>query len=838
MTYSGATQFIEAARTRLRARVTGPTTSANWKRAAETVWGPLLTLAALILIDQIARKGMPVIYPFPVLLLTVVISAYLGGLRTALISAVLTVLYGVHFFAEPGLPLRYRPSGAYSLLVVGLIAPGIAVLVSRLRAVAERGRQAELSRAEAEALDRRVSFLSQASSTLASSLDYDVTFRELARIVVPTLCDWCAIHAIDERGTPRFMAGAHRDPARDLLVRVLCEHGDRRLPFGVSATGALEPVEVTEELLRSLAHDDEHRKLYRALKPAWVLQVPLLANGRLAGVISLVMSREYARGFDEEDIRYARELGDRSALAIGAGHVFHEAREADRRYRLLFDANPQPMWVFDVGTLEFLAVNGAAIRHYGYSRAEFLSMNIMDIRPAEDAPGLPMATQPGPRQEAAFTRHQRKDGTVMDVELVSHELEMDGRRARLVLATDISDRARTRAALHHSEEQLRQAQRLDAVGRLAGGVAHDFNNILTTIRGFGDILLRQMAEDDPRRADADQIRTAADRGVLLTGQLLTFGQRQVPNPQLLDLHRAIHSMEGLIRRLLGADIQLDLRLLPGTAMLRMDPGHLDQLLVNIILNARDAMPQGGILTIETAERQIGAGAKARRVRPGTYLLLAIRDTGTGMDSEARTHLFEPFHAADPREQRAGLGLSIVYGIVRQNGGVVRVSSEPEQGTTVKVYLPKADSDEPEAEMPGALRGNETVLVVEDEDGVRELVRQILVEHGHAVLTARHGRDALLLAERYERPIDLLVTDVVMPEMGGGELVERLTALRPDLKVLYISGYTSDEVLQRGAHGAGTSFLHKPFTSEGLMQRVGEALEGGARATTSPARAGS
>jgi hypothetical protein len=828
MTHSGATQLVETARTRLRARVQG--SAAGWRKAAETVWGPLLTLAALILMDLVAREGMPILHPFQILLLTVVVSAYLGGLRTALISAALTVLYGVHFFAEPGLPLRYQPSGAYSLLVVGLVAPGIAVLVSRLRSAAERGRRAELSRAEAEALDRRVSFLSQASSTLASSLDYEVTFRELARIVVPTLGDWCAIHAIDDRGIPRFVAGAHRDPARDLLVRVLCEHGGRRIPFGIPEKAALEPMEVTEELLRALAHDDEHRKLYRALRPTWVLQVPLRANRRLAGVITLGMSREYARAFGAQDIRYAAELGERSALAIGTGRVYHEARETDRRYRLLFEANPQPMWVFDAETLEFLGVNDAAIRHYGYSREEFLSMNIMDIHPAEDAPGLPMAAQPHGRQEAAFTRHQRKDGTVMDVELVSHEIEIDGRRARLVLATDISERARTRAALHHSEEQLRQAQRLDAVGRLADGVAHDFNNILTTIRGFGDMLFREMAEDDPRRADADQIRKAADRGVLLTGQLLTFGQRQVPNPRLLDLHQVIRSMEGLIRRLLGADIQLDLRLLPGMAMLRMDPGHLEQLLVNIILNARDAMPQGGILTIETAERQIGAGARARRVRPGAYVLLAIRDTGSGMDGEARAHLFEPFHTTDPRQQRAGLGLSIVFGIVRQNGGVVRVSSEPGQGTTVKVYLPQAAPEETEAEQPAALRGDETILVVEDEDGVRELVRQILVEHGHAVLTARHGRDALLLAERYERPIDLLVTDVVMPEMGGGELVERLTALRPDLKILYISGYTNDEVLRRGVQG-DTSFLHKPFTSEGLMRVVRGVLDREAPATT-------
>jgi two-component system, cell cycle sensor histidine kinase and response regulator CckA len=829
MTHSGATQLVEAARTRLRARLGH--SGAGWRRAAETVWGPLLTLAALILIDLIARTGTPILYPFPILLLTVVVSAYLGGLRTALISAVLTVLYGVHFFADNGLPLRYQPSGAYSLLVVGLVAPGIAVLVSRLRSAAEHGRRAALGRAEAEALDRRVSFLSQASSTLASSLDYDVTFRELARIVVPTLGDWCFIHAIDDRGTLRFVAGAHRDPARDLLVRVLCEHGDRRLPFGLPAQAELEPVEVTEELIRSQAHDDEHRRLYRALKPTWVLQVPLRANGRLAGVITLGMSREYARAFDEQDIHYARELGERSGLAVGAGQVFHEAREADRRYRLLFDANPQPMWVFDAGTLDFLAVNDAAIRHYGYSREEFLAMNIMDIHPDEDPPGLPMAVQPGRRQDAAFTRHQRRDGTVMDVELVSHELEMDGRRTRLVLATDISERARTRAALRHSEEQLRQVQRLDAAGRLADGVAHDFNNILTTIRGFGDLLFRQMAEDDPRRAEVDQVRKAADRGVLLTGQLVTFAQRRVPNPRRLDLHQVIHSMEGLIRRLLGADIQLDLRLLPGATMVRMDPGHLDQLLVNIILNARDAMPQGGILTVETAERQIGAGARARRVRPGPYVLLAIRDTGVGMDGEARTHLFEPFHTADERQQRAGLGLSIVYGIVRQNGGVVRVSSEPGQGTTVKVYLPQAEPEEIETESPGALQGNETVLVVEDEDGVRELVRQVLVEHGHAVLTARHGRDALRLAERYERPIDLLVTDVVMPEMGGGELVERLTELRPDLKVIYISGYTNDEVSRRGLHGAETHFLHKPFTSEGLMRRVREVLTDKEPATT-------
>jgi two-component system, cell cycle sensor histidine kinase and response regulator CckA len=819
MTHSGVGQAVEVVRARFREGLIRP--RAGWKRAAETVWGPLITLAALIVLDQLARTGTPVQHPFPLLLLTVVISGYLGGLRIALISAVLTVLYGVHFFAEPRMPLHYRPSGAMNLFMIGVIAPGVAVLVSRLHAAARRGRAAEVSRAEAETLDRRVSLLSQTSTTLASSLDYEVTLRELARLLVPALGDWCAIHAVDERGARRFIAGAHRDPARDLLVRALCEYGERRLPFGAPARA--EPLEVTEELLRTLAQDEEHRKLYRALRTTWVLPVPLRGHGRLAGVLTLGMSREYAREFGEQDVSYALELGERMSLAISAGHVFHQAREAERRRSLLFDANPQPMWIFDVETLEFLAVNDAAISLYGYTRQEFLGMTIMDIRPGEEPAGPPIGHQTN-RPEAAFTRHQRKDGTVVDMELVSHELELDGRRARLVLATDISERMRARAALHHTQEQLRQAQRLDAVGRLAAGIAHDFNNILTTVRGFGDILYRELPEDDPRRADAEQIRKAADRGVLLTGQLHAFGQRHLPQPQVLDLNLLLQSMEGLIRRLLGADIRVDLRLLQGPAMVRIDPGHLDQLLVNIILNARDAMPSGGTLTIETSERQIAEGTRNRRLQPGSYVLLAIHDTGQGSEGDGAESVLEPFQAADPRDQRAGLGLSIVYGIVRQNGGVVKVSSEPGQGGSVKVYLPRAEAEEHENERPQSLHGDETVLVVEDEDSVRELLRQILEQHGHAVLTARHGRDALWSAERYERPIDLLVTDVVMPEMGGGELVERLVARRPDLKVLYISGYTNDEVLRRGIQGAAASFLHKPFTSDELMRRVRKTLD--------------
>jgi nitrogen-specific signal transduction histidine kinase/ActR/RegA family two-component response regulator len=404
-------------------------------------------------------------------------------------------------------------------------------------------------------------------------------------------------------------------------------------------------------------------------------------------------------------------------------------------------------------------------------------------------------------------------------------MELNGRRARLVLATDITERTRTRAALHQSEEQLRQAQRMDAAGRLASGVAHDFNNLLTTIRGFSDLLLRDLPEEHVRRKDVEQIRKAADRGAALTRQLLSFGQPPTLQTRALDLNTVVASMEGLLQRLIGADIRLIMRLRPNLGEVKMDPGQLEQVLVNLVLNARDAMPSGGMLTVETGERQISGTARGRSVRPGRYLVLAVSDSGTGMDGDTLTHVFDPFFTSQAPGSRSGLGLSIVYGIVKQSGGGVRVSSEPGQGTTVKVFIPRLETGEAEVDdIKTSVRGDETVLVVEDEDGVRELLWKILTDHGHTVLEARHGRDALTVAGGYDHPIQLLVTDVVMPEMGAGELVDQLVSSRPELKVLYISGYTNDEVTRRGISRTDAAFIQKPFTSEDLMRKVREVLD--------------
>jgi two-component system cell cycle sensor histidine kinase/response regulator CckA len=824
MTEGGAAHRMSGsgilARATARAR-----TREDWARIGLSVRGPLLTLATAILFDQMARRELPVAHPFAFLLLTVVYSAYSGGLRPGLISGLLMILYAVHFLAEPHSVLRYTPDNAYTLFSLALVVPATVLLVAQLKQAAERARSLALSREEAEWLDRRLALFAEANATLAASLDYESTLRNLARLIVPTVADWSAIHVASEQRGLQFIAGAHRDPNKDLLVRALCEYDSTHPPFGAAVRrGDFGPV--TEDMLRSSAADAEQLKLFRALASGSFLRVPMLARGRSVGTITLAVGPESGREYGADDLSFAEELASRAALSVDNARLYRAAQEADERYGMLFGSNPQPMWVFDVDTLAFLEVNEAAVHHYGYSREEFLSMTIMDILPPEDAPGVHHALEGTgtKRGNVALTQHQRKDGTIIDMELVSHEMDLEGRRARLVLATDISERTRTRAALHQSEEQLRQAQRMDAAGRLAGGVAHDFNNLLTTIRGFSDLLLRDIPEHDTKRKDVEQIRKAAERGTVLTRQLLSFGRQQTLEPRVIDLNSLVTNLEGLIQRLIGADIGLVTQLRPGLGEVKMDPGQLEQILINLVLNARDAMLTGGTLTIETGERQITGSNRGRSVKPGRYIVLAVSDTGSGMDGDTLTHVFEPFFTSQTPGSRAGLGLSIVYGIVKQNGGVVRVSSEPGLGTTVKVFFPRAEGDEPAlAEVPDSLMGDETVLVVEDEDGVRELLWKILTEHGHTVLEARHGRDALTVAGEYNYPIQLLVSDVVMPEMGAGELADQLLGERPDMKVLFISGYTNDELMRRGVSRKGAAFIQKPFTAEGLMRKVREVL---------------
>ena len=501
--------------------------------------------------------------------------------------------------------------------------------------------------------------------------------------------------------------------------------------------------------------------------------------------------------------------------------------QSEAHYRLLFERNPSALWVYDVESLAFLAVNEAAVRHYGYSREEFLGMTLENIRPPEDIPRLrdQSARSPEGFSDGGVWQHRKKDGTIIDVEITRHTLSFAGRPAALVMAHDITRRKSL-------ESQLLQAQKMEAVGRLAGGVAHDFNNLLTVILGSAGFLLQDLNADVPEREDVHEIKKAAERAAALTRQLLAFSRQQVLVPHNIDLNTVIGAVEQMLRRLIGEDIAFRTVLAPGLGTVLADPGQVEQVVMNLAVNARDAMPRGGKLTIETANVDLDEAYTQDHspVTAGRYVMLAVSDTGIGMDGHVRTHLFEPFFTTKEKGMGTGLGLATVYGIVKQSGGYIWVYSEPGRGTSFKIYLPRvevaADPDTPRSLPLVSLLGSETVLVVEDEEPVRKVIRRTLETHGYVVLTASDGQEALTLAREHDGSIHLLLTDVVMPNMSGRELADRVASVRREAKVLYLSGYTDDAIVQHGVLEPGIAFLQKPFTSFALARKLREVLDAG------------
>lgn len=399
----------------------------------------------------------------------------------------------------------------------------------------------------------------------------------------------------------------------------------------------------------------------------------------------------------------------------------------------------------------------------------------------------------------------------------------------LGISTDITARKTAEAALHQSEEQLRQAQKMEAVGKLAGGIAHDFNNLLTAITGYSDLSLRRLTEDDPVHRNILEIRKAGERAANLTRQLLAFSRKQMLQPKIVDLNNVVVEMNKMLQRLIGEDVNLLVGLAPGIHDIRVDPSQLEQILLNLSVNARDAMPKGGVLTIETANVTIDEEYAGRHVSvpPGNYVMLAVSDTGCGMDAETQERIFEPFFTTKGVGKGTGLGLSTVYGIVKQSGGNIWVYSEQGRGTTFKVYFPAIEVDPAETieevrqtETPP---GNETVLLVEDEEMVRSMTREILEERGYVVLEAKHGKDALRVSEQYVGPIHLMLSDVVMPQMSGRELAEQLSPIRSEMKVLYMSGYTDDAIIHHGVLDHGVEFIEKPFSADALARKVHDVL---------------
>jgi PAS domain S-box-containing protein len=409
-------------------------------------------------------------------------------------------------------------------------------------------------------------------------------------------------------------------------------------------------------------------------------------------------------------------------------------------------------------------------------------------------------------------------------------VSMDGTVSQMLgIATDITARKQTEEALHRSEEQLRQAQKMEAVGKLAGGVAHDFNNLLTVINGHTALSLRRLNPEDPLYHKLETINEAGERAASLTRQLLAFSRKQIMQPKVLDLNHVIFETNKMLQRLIGEDIDLLIGLTPDLGKVKADPGQIEQVLMNLSVNARDAMPKGGKVTIETHNVYIDEEYSRRHlsVRPGRYVMLAVSDTGCGMDATTKERIFEPFFTTKETGKGTGLGLSTVYGIVKQSGGNVWVYSEVGRGTTFKVYLPCVDSPAEECRLISdafqATPGTETVLLVEDEEMVRNMTREILQESGYHVLEAKHGHEALLVAERHHGPIHLMLSDVVMPQMSGRELAEQLSPTRAEMKVLYMSGYTDDAIVHHGVLDEGMAFIEKPFTPNALTHKLREVL---------------
>jgi len=663
------------------------------------------------------------------------------------------------------------------------------------------------------------------------------TFRiAQAALAAPTLQQLLpAIHAIIQELMPaaNFYVALCDDANRMISFPYFVDEVDRTFnpkPFGKGLTEFVirtgEPLLATSEVYREMERRGEV-ELIGAPSLDWV-GVPLKLGEKTIGVLAAQTYTEGVRyGARERDI--LQFVSTQVAQAIERKHAEDQLKESETKYRVLFESNPEAMWAYDSKTLRCLAVNDAAVARYGWSREEFLQMTIRDIHPAAEQDKLDALLALPPEQATVHRglRHCRKDGSLIDVEILAHSVTLAGRPARLVLAKDVTERLRL-------EEQLRRAQKMEAVGRLAGGVAHDFNNILTAIIGSAELLIEDLPEGHEHRVDAEEIRRAAGRAADLTRQLLAFSRQQVLAPKVLDLNAIVRSVERMLRRLIGENIELRTALAGDLGAVRADPSQLEQVILNLAVNARDAMPHGGKLTIETANVELDEQYARDHVTagPGAHVLLAVSDTGSGMDEATRAHLFEPFFTTKEIGRGTGLGLATVYGVVKQSGGHIWVYSEPDHGATFKIYLPRvAEAPEPlAAAEPGgvraAARGSETILLVEDEQIVRSLARRVLTQQGYTVLEAPAGAEALAVSDAHAGEIHLLLTDVVMPGIGGRELARQLAERRPRARVLYLSGYSDDAIVRHGLLDPGTFFLQKPFTPQALTRKVRQVLDAG------------
>ncbi|HEX9704732.1 MAG TPA: response regulator [Gemmatimonadales bacterium] len=502
-----------------------------------------------------------------------------------------------------------------------------------------------------------------------------------------------------------------------------------------------------------------------------------------------------------------------------------ELRASEAKFSQVFRANPSAIGIMMLDG-RFLEVNQTFLESFGYLREEVVGRSALDLglwRDPTDRARLLDQVREGRPVRNVELEFRTKAGELRTLLYSAELVELEGIPHILALSNDVTDRKRL-------EQQLRQAVKMEAVGRLAGGVAHDFNNVLTAMFGYADLLAEELPEGSSARRDLEEIRKAAQRAATLTRQLLAFSRQQVLEPVVLSLNEMVREIDQMLRRMIGEDVALRLALPSELGNVRADPGQLEQVVMNLVVNARDAMPTGGRLLIETANAELTEEyAELRQpVVPGRYVMLAVSDTGIGMDAETRTRIFEPFFTTKEKGKGTGLGLSTVYGIVKQSGGYIWVYSESGIGTTFRIYLPRVDAP-PDAlaaprEVTGSVGGTETILLAEDDETLRQLARGLLEKLGYTVLATASADEAFARAREHQGPIHLLVSDVVMPGESGRQLARRLAVLRPETRVLYMSGYTDDAIVHHGMLEHGLNYLPKPFTPAVLAGTVRAVLD--------------
>jgi two-component system, cell cycle sensor histidine kinase and response regulator CckA len=615
---------------------------------------------------------------------------------------------------------------------------------------------------------------------------------------------------------PRAVAG--------LLARV--EGSQRHVPLGEAGVGRIAR-EGKPYLTNRVVGDA------RVSDQAWAERegmiafagYPLLVDGRLVGAMSIFAREELG----DAAIAKLGSVADHSALGIERHRAVDALRTAEERMRFALESANVGIWEIDY-TSGAMRWSETLEAHYGLAAGTFRGTweAFLERVHPDDRGALEQTIEHAAATGGDFSVQNRTvwpDGTVRSLSGAGRVLVGDdGRPLRGVgISIDVTER-------RSLEERYQQAQRMEAIGRLAGGVAHDFNNVLTVVNGYSELLMTSAALDADSRELVQEIATAGDRAASLTRQLLAFSRKQVLETRVMDLNLVVARAEAMLQRVVGEDVALTSTLAPSLFPVRADPGQIEQIIMNLVVNARDAMPRGGSLTLETANLEVAAqaGHPESEPGPGRHVMLAVTDTGGGMTREVLAHLFEPFFSTKGSEG-TGLGLATVHGIVKQSGGSVRVQSEPGKGTTFRVYLPAA-ADDALVVVTGAGRravasGSETVLLVEDEEGVRALCRLVLQSCGYNVLAASGAAEALELAAAHAGEVGLLLTDVVMPELGGRLLAQQVEALCPGLAVLYMSGYTDDTVLRHGVLAADTAFLQKPFTPAALAGKVRQVLDG-------------